>query len=1058
MMNGGDPSTGLDRLARIERALAEYFQAVESETAPEPAVWLARYPDLRPELGERLAAAAGMCGLVDSQGRAAVVPGEVLAADAPTVDPRQADTDPTGTLAQRSGVGLTSPGLATGVGQTTVGANHDALSAGGDGGTAPGSLTHDVRARYFGDYEIRRELGRGGMGVVYEARQMTLNRPVALKMIRAGVLAGGDDLRRFQNEAEAVAMLDHSGIVPVHEVGEHAGQRYFSMKLVSGGSLAGRLDAYRDDARAAARLVAEAAEAVHHAHQRGILHRDLKPANVLIDEQGHPHITDFGLARRVGDDSELTESGAILGTPAYMAPEQASGHRAAVTTASDIYGLGAVLYAVLAGRAPFGGESVVETLDAVRNRPPEPPSRLNVNVPRDLEIICLKCLEKEPSRRYATARDLAEDLRRWLAGEPIAARPVGRVMRLWMWGRRNPAITGMATSLALALVGGLAGTTWKWREAEHRKTELTEANRIVGQERNAAITARDEAQRRRIEAEQEAAKARAVVSFLVDDILAQAAPEKNARSRRVTIEDALDLAGPAIGQRFARQPEVEVPVRVMVGRTYRKLGKLDKAEPHLRLALELSRRNLGERALQALEATDDLATLLQDRGQLAEAESLFRSSLEGHQRTLGPDAKETLGASNNLAVLLTLRGKLAEAESLLHQIVETRKVTLGPDDPATLNAMSNLAIVLKDRGKLAEAEPLLRTVLEARTRIQGLEHPDTLMTLNSLASLLQQGDKLAEAEPISRRLLEIRRRVLGPDHPDTLIAMNNLALLLRSRGRLDEAEAMIRACLEARRRVLGPEHPHTLIATSILASILQDRGKLAEAEPLFRAAYDTGRRTQGDEHPETLTLANNLALVLHLLGRLDEAEALFRRALMLKQGRFGPDNPRTAITAQNLASLLRDRGGPAAAEPLLRHALEIDRRALGPNHNQTVQAMEILAATLLDLGRPVEAEPLARDARTIRASNPRAGRGGAPFAQSVLGACLAARGREAEAEPLLIAGYEGLRANPGSSPHQVRQALERVITFYESRGRHTQTDAWRVRRLDANFPADPFAR
>jgi serine/threonine-protein kinase len=323
-------------------------------------------------------------------------------------------------------------GPASRAGQIIAGADRDGTTAGADGGAASDPPNDGARTRSFGDYEILGELGRGGMGVVYEARQMTLNRPVALKMIRAGVLAGGDDLRRFQNEAEAVAMLDHPGIVPVHEVGEHAGQRYFSMKLVSGGSLADRLDGYRDDPQAAARLVAEAAEAVHHAHQRGILHRDLKPANILIDEQGHPHITDFGLARRVGGDSELTESGAILGTPAYMAPEQASGHRAAVTTASDIYGLGAVLYVVLAGRAPFGGESVVETLDAVRTRPPEPPSRFNGNVPRDLEIICLKCLEKEPSRRYATARDLAEDLRRWLAGVPIAARPVGRAMRLWM--------------------------------------------------------------------------------------------------------------------------------------------------------------------------------------------------------------------------------------------------------------------------------------------------------------------------------------------------------------------------------------------------------------------------------------------------------------------------------------------------------------------------------------------------------------------------------------------------------------------------------------------------
>ena len=327
------------------------------------------------------------------------------------------------------------------------------------GGAAGNGLERGDRVRYFGDYEICQELGRGGMGVVYQARQLTLNRPVALKMIRAGVLADDVEVRRFQNEAEAVAQLDHAGIVPVYEVGEHQGQRYFSMKLIPGGSLGGRLDAYKDDPRAAAALLAEVAEAVQHAHARGILHRDLKPANILLDERNKPHVTDFGLAKKLEESIELTQSGVVMGTPAFMSPEQSLGRRGAVTIASDVYGLGAILYAALTGRAPFQSDSVLDTLQAVRECPADPPSRLNPRVPRDLEVICLKALEKDPRRRYASAQELADDLTRYLVGEPIKVRRTPRIERALKWANRHPSaatlwavgITGFITLLFIGL-------------------------------------------------------------------------------------------------------------------------------------------------------------------------------------------------------------------------------------------------------------------------------------------------------------------------------------------------------------------------------------------------------------------------------------------------------------------------------------------------------------------------------------------------------------------------------------------------------------------------------
>jgi WD40 repeat protein len=331
-----------------------------------------------------------------------------------------------------------------------------------DSGDATADLSALSTPTQLGDFELVRRLGEGAMGVVFEARQVSLNRPVAVKMIRAGLFAGEAGLRRFRIEAEAVAHLDHPRIVPIYGVGEHQDCHYFSMKLIRGGSLARRLPEYSTDPRAAARLVAEVARAIQHAHDRGILHRDLKPSNILLDEEGWPLVTDFGLAKRSGDDSGLTQSGAIVGTPSYMAPEQASGHNEAVTAQTDVYGLGAVLYALLTGRPPFDADTILGTIEQVRGRPPAPPSRINPRVGRDLETICLRCLEKDPWRRYASADALAADLRRWLDGEPIVARPVGAAARVWMWSRRNPIVTGLLAALILFALG----TTWQWWRAE----------------------------------------------------------------------------------------------------------------------------------------------------------------------------------------------------------------------------------------------------------------------------------------------------------------------------------------------------------------------------------------------------------------------------------------------------------------------------------------------------------------------------------------------------------------------------------------------------------------
>jgi WD40 repeat protein len=323
-------------------------------------------------------------------------------------------------------------------------------------GTLPPDATlTDVRTpgRAFGDYELLEEIARGAMGVVYRARQRSLNRVVALKMILAGEIASPTEVQRFRAEAENAAALNHPNIVPIYEVGEHHGHHFYSMKLIEGGSLARfREPEPRLAPKEAARLVAAAARAVHYAHQRGILHRDLKPANILLDEDGQPQVADFGLAKRVAGGANATQPGAVVGTPAYMAPEQIDARGKPLTTAADVYGLGAVLYELLTGRPPFQAETVFETFAKVLHEEPVPPSRLAPGVARDLEAICLTCLAKEPTRRYGSTEALANDLERWLRGEPIAVRRAGLIERAVKWVRRRPAAAALAAVSTLAAV------------------------------------------------------------------------------------------------------------------------------------------------------------------------------------------------------------------------------------------------------------------------------------------------------------------------------------------------------------------------------------------------------------------------------------------------------------------------------------------------------------------------------------------------------------------------------------------------------------------------------
>jgi len=619
-------------------------------------------------------------------------------------------------------------------------------SGGSDRGSASwGGLSHaELEDLKSAGYEVRRLLGWGGMGLVYEAHQPSLNRLVALKLIRSGSFASESELLRFQKEAEAVAQLDHPHIVPVYEVGQHHGRHFFSMKLIVGTSLDKRLDGFAADPRATARLVATIGEAIHHAHQRGILHRDLKPANILLDEKDEPQVTDFGLAKWIEGDPELTQSNALIGTPSYMAPEQTTKGRGQVSTATDVYGLGTILYALLAGRAPFTGTTLIETLDKVRTQYPEPPSRLNPQVPHDLEVICRKCLEKEPGRRYSSALALSEDLSRWLRGEPILARPVSLLVRALMWSRRNPAMAATAVLALLSLVVGFAAVTWKWREAVRER-----------------------------------ARSDAVVELLTQRLLGRADSELNPYGHNPTVRELLDSTAARLGGWLDGQDDVEAQVRETLGGAYLSLDQFKPAETQLREALKLDARVNGPQGRTSLRASNLLATLLDRTGRAPEAEPMLRRNLADCRSVLGPDEPITLDAAERLGSVLWHLGRLDEAEAVLRQNIADRSRVFKPDHPQTLRSVYLLSRLLRERKRFNEAKDLAYRYAHDVQCARGSNHPDRIVALTNQGDVARDQGQLVVAENFYRQAAVEATRILGAEHQATRAAEETLRQFIK---------------------------------------------------------------------------------------------------------------------------------------------------------------------------------------------------------------------------------------------------------------------------------------
>jgi hypothetical protein len=953
-------------------------------------------------------------------------------------------------------------------------------------------------------YEILGKLGSGGMGVVYKARQLSVNRDVALKMLRDDAFADPEDRARFRKEAEDVARLVHPHIVRVYDSGEHRGRPFFSMEQVDGDSLDRKLAGTPLPPRAAAELVETLARAVAYAHERKLIHRDLKPANVLLAADGTPKVTDFGLAKRLEGEAGSSQSGPIVGTPSYMPPEQAAGRTREVGPAADVYALGAILYECLTGRPPFKAATPLGTVLQVLGEEPVPPRQLQSTMPRDLETICLKCLEKDPTKRYATATALADDLRRFQAGQPVAARPLGRWGRAAKWARRNPAVAGLLAAVAALLVLGTAvATLLAVRADANARLARTQKEAAEASETKAKANER-KATQERDRAEQEKRTADAVRSFLQNDLLRQADAKAQADSLRLTgggaeavenptIKELLDraaqgLTAEKIEAKFPQQPLVQAEILHTVGDAYYSVGAYAKAIAHHQRAAALRQIHLGPDHPDTLTTLDDLAGAYLAAGRTAEAIALFGQVRDARIAKLGPDHPDTLTTLNNLAGAYLAAGRTAEAIALFGQVRDAFHTKLGLDHPNTLPALNNLALAYRAAGKTAEAIALLGQVRDAQSTKLGPDHPDTLTTQHNLAMAYRDSGKTAEAIALYEQVRDARIAKLGPDHPDTLATLDNLALAYRSAGNTAQAIALHERVRDARIAKLGPDHPDTLTTLHNLALAYRSAGKTAQAIALLKRVRDARIAKLGPDHPDTLTTLNNLAGAHLAAGRTAEAIALYEQVRDAFLTKLGPDHPDTLTTLHNLAFAYRSAGKTAQAIALWEQMLPKARRVFGASHphtitftNNLISALEqtsrfaragalrgeLLAVlrkqlppddpqlagtlaqhglTMLQAGQPADAEPILRECLAIRTK--REPDDWRTFnTESLLGGSLLGQKKYADAEPLLLAGYEGMKEREARIPARgkvpLTEALERLVQLYDAWGKPERAKEWR---------------
>ncbi len=921
-----------------------------------------------------------------------------------------------------------------------------------------------------GKYTLVEQIGEGGMGSVWRAKQSEpVKRFVAVKLIKAG-MDSKQVLARFNAERQALALMDHPNISKVLDGGLHEQRPFFVMELVKGAPITEYCDKCKLTLKQRLELFIPVCQAIQHAHQKGIIHRDIKPSNVLIalyDDRPVVKVIDFGVAKATG--GALTEAtintgiGAVVGTPQYMSPEQATLNNIDIDTRSDIYALGVLLYELLTGSPPFAKtdlekRGLLEMLRVVREEePPRPstklstadalptlsanrgtePRRLTGILRNELDWIVMKALDKDRTRRYETANGFAADVLRYLSGEAVKAHPPSPAYRLKKFVRRNKAQVIAASLVLIALVGGI--------------TSSTAALFQTSQARIAEVAARKLA-------EAEVATTHAINHFFLDELLAQVDPDLNAVGEKLTVRQLLDRAAAKIENpvMFREYPAVEAAIQLTLGAAYASLGLPASAEGHFRRARFLAIASDGPTSADALDAGNGVSESLLGQDKLKEAAASATELISLSEATLGPDHLRTLRAVNTLALSLAYQGDHDRGEELLRRNLDARRRTQGGDARETLEAEMNLAEVLRDQGRLEEAESRFRSLREAYRKLYGSRGVATLQASQYLGSVLHMRFKTKEASEVLEETLAGRRHVLGPDHTDTIQTAVNLGFVYIDLDRIDEAETLVRSALKAFLIDHSEDHYDILLTKDVLAQVLLAKGDAVGALALYREVVDSRTRLLPPDHPETLLALNGLACAQEWLGHLPEAERLFRRALEARQRIPGATHPETLTLLGNLGRLLVSSGQAEAALPYLREAIAGRRASTDSSPDVLANVLAQQGRALLLLARPADAEPILREALTILARD-RPDDWTTFNTQSMLGGALVGLKTYADAEPLLLHGYEGLKQREKSIPPQatnrLHEALERLIELYTAANKPDDAKKWQAewaRYLETN--------